>query len=373
MSQKDRKAFINVPYRAYAGEPHWRPPLRMERAELLNPKKNPSLAHIDIVLLIARRGDEIAGRIAAFINHRHIEYHADSTGHFGLFDVITAEDDETRQALLKAASDWVSGKGMSKIAGPFDLSVNDECGQLLKGFDTPPSVLMPYGREADCEGLERAGFAKAMDMYALRHNMGDVFSLPPVVAKLKARCDADPSITVRPVNFARFEDDIALLIEIFNDAWSQNWGFIPLTDAEVAHMASSMRPVLRSDGLWIASIDGEPVSFTLMLPNLNEAIFDLNGRLLPFGWAKLLYRLKLSKLRTGRIPLAGTKTSVHKTRRGLTATVGAWDACLRAQHKRGIREVEFSWVLETNRDLLGLADIYQCERYKTYRIYEKAL
>lgn len=345
----------------------------MERAELLNPKKNPSLAHIDIVLLLARRGDEITGRIAAFINHRHITYHADSTGHFGLFDVVASGDEETRQALLKAASDWVSGKGMSKIAGPFDLSVNDECGQLLKGFDTPPSVLMPYGRKADCEGLERAGFAKAIDMYALRHNMGEVFSLPPVVAKLKARCDADPSITVRPVNFSRFEDDIALLIEIFNDAWSQNWGFIPLTDAEVAHMASSMRPVLRSDGLWIASIDGEPVSFTLMLPNLNEAIFDLNGRLLPFGWAKLLYRLKFSKLRSGRIPLAGTKTSVHKTRRGLTATVGAWEACLRAQHARGIREVEFSWVLETNRDLLGLAEIYACERYKTYRVYEKAL
>ena len=138
-------------------------------------------------------------------------------------------------------------------------------------------------------------------------------------------------------------------------------------------MADAMKPILKSDSLWISFIDGEPASFTLMIPNLNEAMLGLDGRLLPFGWMQLLYKINISGVKSARIPLAGTRRKFHKTRRGMTATVGAWEACLSAQHARGVREVEFSWVLETNKDLLGLADIYDCDRYKTYRIYEKAL
>lgn len=372
-SSKDLKTFLDLPYRAYRNDLLWRPPLRFERRELLDPEKNPSLQHIDCQFFLAFRGAEAVGRICAHVNHRHLECHNDQTGHFGLFDVAEAGDQEVTTALLEAAEGWLRGRGMAAIAGPFNLSVNDDCGLLVEGFDTPPSVLMPFGRKDYPRMIEAAGYDKAMDMYALRHRMGETFEPPAFVRKLKARFDGDPEMTARPVDFSRFNDEVGIVVDIFNDAWSDNWGFIPLSDEEVAHMASSMRSVLRADGLWFGCINDTPVTFTLMLPNLNEAIHDIDGKLFPFGWAKLLYRLKLSRMKTGRIPLAGTRRSVHKTRRGMTATVGAWDACLRAQHARGIREVEFSWVLETNRDLLGLADIYDCDRYKTYRIYRKAL
>ena len=190
---------------------------------------------------------------------------------------------------------------------------------------------------------------------------------------MKQRFEKDPTITARPLNMSNLHEDIALIVDIFNDAWSNNWGFIPFSDEEVKFLADTMKPVLQPESLAIAFIDGEPASFSLIIPNLNEATQGLDGRLLPFGWATLQYRLKVAGVKSARVPLAGTRRKFHKTRRGMTASIGAWETCLRAQHAKGIREVEFSWVLETNQDLIGLALTYDCERYKTYRIYEKAL
>ncbi len=372
-TKEDRKAFINLPYRAYAGQPAWRAPLLFERNEHFDINKNIGLQSIDLALFLASRDGNPVGRIAAFVNHRHLDRHKDGTGHFGFFDTLEADDAETAAGLFRGAEAWLKQKGMTRIGGPYNFSVNDECGLLVDGFDTPPAVMMPYGRPDYPELLEQNGYAKAMDMFALRHQMGDAFSPPSFVARLKKRFDANPSYSVRPLNRSTFSEDIGLIMDIYNDAWSENWGYIPITQEESDYLAGTLKPLLRSDAVWISFIDGEPASFTLMLPNINEAARDLNGRLLPFGWAKLLYRLKLAPLCTARIPLAGTMRKFHKSRKGMTATVGSWDACLRAQHARGVREVEFSWVLETNEDLLGLADIYQCERYKTYRIYDKAL
>ena len=370
---RDRKQFFDLPYRAYRGEPNWRAPLRFERKELLDPGKNPALDTMTLQMFLAWRDGEPVGRIAAFVNHAHLNIHKDDTGHFGLFDTMRADDFETQEALLQTAAEWLRGKGLVRIGGPYDLSVNDECGMLVDGFDTPPCALMPYGRPEYPAALEKLGFTKAMDMFALRYVMPEEYRPPEFVARFKERFDADPRMSLRPVDMSKLAGDLKLVVDIFNDAWSDNWGFIPFTDEAAAHMASALKEILRPDGLWISMIDGEPVSFTLMIPNLNEAAHGLDGRLLPFGWAQLLYRLKFGRIATGRIPLAGTKRSVQKTRRGMTATVGAWEACLRAQHAHGIREIEFSWVLETNKDLLGLADIYACERYKTYRIYQKSL
>ena len=369
----DIKTFVELPYRAYRGEPHWRPPLRMERLEHVDPKKNKSLDELRPSFFLAYRDEQVVGRIASFVNPKHLQHHNDQTGHFGFLDALDARDEETVSALLEAAENDLRAKGMSRIGGPYNFSVNDECGLLVDGFDSPPSVMMPYGRSDLPKMMEPAGYAKAMDMYALRHRMGETFSTPAFVSRVKDRFDADPRISVRSLDMSRLYEDIALIVGIFNDAWSDNWGFLPISDEEAKFLADSMKPVLQTESLWIAFVDGEPASFTLMIPNLNEATLGLDGRLLPFGWATLLYRIKVQGVKSARIPLAGTRKKFHKTRRGMTATVGAWEACLSAQHAKGVREVEFSWVLETNKDLLGLADIYDCDRYKTYRVYEKDL
>ncbi|MEL6416655.1 MAG: hypothetical protein AAFQ15_17120 [Pseudomonadota bacterium] len=369
----DIKTFVELPYRAYRGEPHWRPPLRIERREHFDPKKNKSLEKLQPALFLAFRNEQAVGRIASFVNPKHLRHHEDQTGHFGFLDTLDARDEQTVSALLNAVERDLRAKGMSRIGGPYNFSVNDECGLLVDGFDSPPSVMMPYGRSDLPKMMEMAGYGKAMDMYAFRHRMGETFSRPAFVSRVKDRFETDPSISVRALDMSRLYEDIALIVGIFNDAWSGNWGFLPISDDEAKFLADSMKPVLQTESLWIAFIDGEPASFTLMIPNLNEATLGLDGRLLPFGWATLLYRIKVQGVKSARIPLAGTRKKFHKTRRGMTATVGAWEACLSAQHAKGVREVEFSWVLETNKDLLGLADIYDCDRYKTYRVYEKDL
>ncbi|MEM7492537.1 MAG: hypothetical protein AAF296_04100 [Pseudomonadota bacterium] len=370
---QDIKAFVDLPYKAYRGEPFWRAPLRLERHEHVDPKKNTTLSELDPSYFLATRNGQTVGRIASFVNPKHLQSHQDGAGHFGFLDTLAPNDEQTVFALLNAAENDLRSKGMSRIRGPFNFSVNDECGLLVDGFDTPPSVMMLYGRSDLPHIVENAGYEKAMDLYAFRHRMGDTFSTPRFVSAVKTRFEKDPTITVRPLNMSQLYEDIALIVGIFNDAWSDNWGFLPISDDEAKFLADSMKPVLQSESLWIAFIDDEPASFTLMIPNLNEATMGLDGRLLPFGWATLLYRIKLKGVKSARIPLAGTRKKFHKTRRGMTATVGAWEACLSAQHAKGVREVEFSWVLETNKDLLGLAEIYDCDRYKTYRIYDKAL
>lgn len=369
----DIKTFVELPYHAYRGEPHWRAPLRLERHEHFNPRKNASLEQLKPTYFLAFRDGQPVGRIAALVNPDHIDRYQDGAGHFGFLDTLNANDEETVFALLKAAELDLKKRGMSCIRGPYNFSVNDECGMLVDGFDTPPAVMMPYGRSDLPRLTEAAGYSKAMDMFALRHRMGETFSTPPFVSRLKRRFDQDAAISVRPLNMSKLVEDILLIVDIFNDAWSDNWGFLPFGEDEAKFLADAMKPILKSESLWISFIDDEPASFTLMIPNLNEATLGLDGRLLPFGWMQLLYKINVSGVKTARIPLAGTRKKFHKTRRGMTATVGAWESCLSAQHAKGVREVEFSWVLETNKDLLGLADIYDCDRYKTYRIYEKAL
>lgn len=369
----DIKTFVELPYRAYRDEPFWRAPLRLERQEHFNPKKNGALAALQPSYFLATRDGQVVGRIASFVNPVHLQNHKDGTGHFGFLDTLGACDDETVLALLKAAENDLRARGMSRMGGPYNFSVNDECGLLVDGFDSPPSVMTPYGRSDLPKIMEDAGYEKAMDMYAFRYRMAETFTTPRFVSRIKKRFEGDRTISVRRLDMSRLYEDIALIVGIFNDAWSGNWGFLPISDDEAKFLAESMKPVLQSESLWIAFVDGEPASFTLMIPNLNEASLGLDGRLLPFGWATLLYRIKVRGVKSARIPLAGTRKKFHKTRRGMTATVGAWEACLNAQHAKGVREVEFSWVLETNKDLLGLAEIYDCDRYKTYRIYEKAL
>ncbi|KCZ87937.1 hypothetical protein [Hyphomonas johnsonii] len=368
----DRKAFLEVPYEAYGHLEDWRAPLRFERAAQIDPAKNPSLARMEHVLMVARRGNDVVGRVAAFINPAHLEVHKDATGHFGFLDTISP-DGEVVGALMQAAEDWLRSRGMKRIAGPFNFSVNEECGLLVDGFDTPPVMMMPHGRPDYAPALEACHYTKAMDLHAYMCSLGEPYRVPEKIRKLKEAFGRDPGLEVRMLNSQDYKGEINLVLDIFDDAWSNNWGFVPFGKDEITHLANELKPLIRRDGLWIGLIDGEPACFTLVLPNLNEATEGLDGRLLPFGWLQLLHRLNLRGTRTARLPLAGMRRKFHKTRRGMLAMVASCEAAFAAQHARGVREVEASWILETNRDLIKLVSVYAAPRYKTYRIYDKAL
>jgi hypothetical protein len=371
-SAADRKAFLEVPYRAYGQLPEWRAPLRFERAAQIDPARNPALAKMTCEMMLARRGAEVVGRIAAFTNQAHLARYNDQTGHFGFLDTV-APDPEAVAALTRAAEDWLRGRGMQKIAGPFNFSVNEECGLLIDGFDTPPVMMMPHGRPDYAPALEGLGYAKAMDMHAYMLRFPEVYEAPQTLRKLKDAFDRDPGLEVRMLNTRDYENEIKLVLDIFDDAWSNNWGFVPFGKDEITHLANELKPLIRKDGLWIGLIDGEPACFTLVLPNLNEAIEGLDGRLLPFGWAQLLHRLNIKGTRTARLPLAGMRRKFHKTRRGMLTMVASCETAFACQHARGVREVEASWILETNRDLINLVALYEAPKYKTYRIYGKSL
>lgn len=366
-----RRAFVDLPFRAYAGDPAWHPPLRMMQAQQLDPRHNPALSHIEAEFFLALAAGRPVGRIAAFANRAHLDHQRDDTGHFGFLDTLPGAE-AAIPGLLAAAEDSVRRRGLHAIAGPFNFSVNEECGLLVEGFDAPNMILMPHGRPAYAAALEAAGYAKAMDMYAFLYRMDDPGALvPPLVQRFKERLARNPRLSVRPANLRDLASEVDLVMDIFNDAWSGNWGYVPLGKDEIGHMARELRPLLRSRSLWIGMDDGHPVSFTMMIPNVNEATRDLGGRLLPFGWARLLWRLKANRITTARLPLAGTRRSHHKTLAGIALAAWCFDSCLQDQYAHGVRAIEFSWVLETNRDLLSMIELYTSDRYKTYRIYRR--
>lgn len=371
-SARGRQAFVDLPYDAYRSLETWRAPLRFERKAQLEPKSNPGLALLDHQLFVAWRGDKPVGRIAALVNHAHLERHDPACGHFGFLDTLEADTDLVK-ALIEAAAGWLSTRGMTRMAGPFNFSVNEECGLLVEGFDTPPMIMMGHGRPDYASTLEALGFEKAMDMHAYICRLGEIYDRFPLTERLVRFAQRDDGISIRPISHARFKEEVALVLDIFNDAWSDNWGFVPFGDAQIRHMASELRPLLREDSVWIASVDNTPMAFTLVVPNINEVVDGLDGRLLPFGWLQLLKGLKLKGPASARIPLAGVRKGHHKTRRGLAAFAAASDAAIAAQHARGVRDIELSWVLEDNEDLIGLTRLQNCERYKTYRIYERRL
>jgi hypothetical protein len=273
--------------------------------------------------------------------------------------------------LLDTAATWLRLRGMERVMGPFSPSINDETGTLVEGFDTAPYLMMPHGRPFYDARLIEQGFAKAKDLFAYRFDVQS--PLPPAATKLIERTSRNGSLVVRPLDMARYADEIRLVVDIFNDAWAENWGFVPFGDAEAQYLAKSIRPLVDSRCFAIAELDGEPVAMTVTLPNLNAAISDLDGRLLPFGWAKLLWRLKVEGVKSWRMPLMGLRRAWHGTVKGSAAALGVIEA-VRAYHaSRGVREGELGWVLEDNEAIQRIIRAVGGVPYKTYRVYEKAL
>ena len=357
--------FIRLPERLLQADPAYIPPLRSERHTALTAKGNPFFGHAEAAFWLATRDGQDVGRISA----QRDSLLADKTA--GQFGMLAAEDDPAIFAtLLDTAEYWARSRGLARLQGPFNLSINEEAGALVAGFDTPPMLMMPHDPPYLDHHLQALGYSKLRDLYA--YLVDTSAALPQAAAALVAR-GLPANVTLRPARMKRLAEDVASLVSIFNDAWTGNWGFVPITEDEVAHMAKAMKPLLQEKLIWFAEVDGVPAAFGLCLPNLNEAIRDLGGKLFPFGWARLLWRLKVSGMKTARVPLMGVLRAYVGTMLGGLLSLHVVEALRREAMAMGIQAVEMSWVLEDNLPMRHLAEGVGGHAYKTYRLYEKAL
>jgi hypothetical protein len=367
------KRFLEMPARLHAGDPNWVQPLLFERLEHLNPRKNPYFEHAEVAYWLAFRGERPVGRISAQVDRLHLERHGDATGHFGFLE---AEDDEgVFAALFQTAEDWLKAHGLRRATGPFTLSINDETGLLVEGFDTPPYLMMGHVPRYYGPRVEAQGYRKARDLIAYAF---DAVAPPPARARrMLQRLSKGAGLSFRPIEMRRFDAELQTIVDIFTDAWSDNWSFVPMTPAEVRYMGKNLKPIVRAGHAWIGEVDdgagGEPAAMTVTLPNINEAIADLGGRLLPFGWAKLLWRLKVTGTRTARMPLMGVRKKYQGTPRGAALALGVIEATRSWHAEHGAKEGELSWVLEDNRPTRDIIEMVGGRPYKTYRVYEKFL
>ncbi len=367
-SKADMARFIRLPMALNAADPAWISPLISEREAALSAKTNPFFDHAEVQLWIASRDGRDVGRISAQIDALSPSDPKAPVGHFGM---IAAEDDaEVFAKLLETAEAWLKARGCVTALGPVNLSVNEEVGLLVDGFDTPPMVLMGHDPQYAGPRIEAQGYTKAKDIYAYLSKMTD--DVPaPIIRRI--RRGLAPGVTLRMVDMKRFDAEVASLTEILNDAWSGNWGFTPTTEAETRQLATSLRPIIAPRLVWFAEIDGEVAGFVAMLPNVNEAITDLDGRLAPFGWAKLLWRLKVSRVKSVRVPLMGVKRKFGDGMRGQMLPFQLMDASATQARALGYERYEFSWILEDNAPMRRICESLGAHIYKTYRIYEKAL
>jgi len=359
-TKKELKQFILLPWKIYRNDKNWVPPLISERRDFLNPEKNPFFAHAEVKLFLARQGKEIVGRIAAIVNDLHIQTHNERVGFFGLFECI--DDFEVARILLDSAKDWLKSKGMEKFRGPADFSSNDQWGFLLEGFDSPPAFLMPYSPKYYLEFMEKYGLKKAKDLYAYRM---DTDERPPErIYKVAERIKKKENLVIRKVDLDDFENEVKKIREIYNQAWSRNWGAIPMTDEEFSHMAKDMKQFVDRDLVFIAEVDGQPAGFSLALPDLNEALIRINGRLFPFGLFKLLYYVK--RIKNVRLITMGV---IHKyQKRGIDTIF--YTETFDNGVKKGYNGGELSWVLEDNVLMNKAIGLMNTRLYKKYRVYE---
>jgi len=365
--RRDQNAFIKLPFRLYREDPNWVPPLLYLERKRFNAKTNPFLQHADAQLFLAQRNGQVVGRISAQVDHEHNRFHEERTGFFGFFE--SEDEAETARALFDAAENWLRQHGMEAIRGPLSFSINQEVGLLIDGFDTPPMIMMPYSRPYYGRLIEGAGFQKAKDLYSWRY---DTAIVPQKARRAVEELRQRPDINIRHGNIKRFKEEIATILEVFNSTWSGNWGFVPVTPAEAHHLAEELRPIVDTSLIAIVEVDGETAGVILAVPNINEAIRDLNGHLFPFGWAKLLWRLKVRGLKTGRLMILGVRKE-YRTRKYLAMAYLLCDQVYRSARDGGYHSAEFSWTLEDNNAVNTIIRNVGCHLDKTYRLYEKPL
>jgi GNAT superfamily N-acetyltransferase len=366
--------FIDLPYRLYASDPNWVPPLKDEVRALVTPGKNPWFEHGEAQLFLARRGGAVVGRISAHIDHLALTQPSEQgmgpgTGFWGLLE---AEDAASSHALIDAAEKWLRAKGMTRALGPVSLAMWDEPGLLIKGHDHPPTLMMGHN-SADYEPwVESAGYVGIQDLYTYELQIAQRF--PEIFDRVVAMGEKNGRIRIRKVNKSKFNDEAALILGILNDAWSDNWGFVPFTDAEIAYGGKKLKPIVYEDLIRIAEVDGEPVAFMMTLPDLNEKLRDFGGSLFPFNWIKLLWWLRKPKCTTMRVPLMGVLKKLQSTRMASQLALMMIEFIRRdAVAKYGATRGEFGWVLASNGPMRSVGEAVAGQINKIYRIYERLL
>jgi hypothetical protein len=364
--RKTLNEFIRLLWPIYKDDPAWVPPLILDRRMQLAPS-NPYFEHAAYSSWVAYRDGKPVGRISAQVDQLHLEQHQDATGFFGMLE--SEDNSETFKTLLATAENWLRKKGMRRVAGPYNLSINQELGLLVDGFDTPPVVMMGHARPYYAGRIEENGYRREKDLlaYIIDGNFKHPRAMQAVMARAKNR------VATRFLRKSDFKTELNIIRDIFNDAWSQNWGFIPWTNAEFQHLGKDLKMLVDENCVSFALVDGEPAAFMVVLPNINEAIRDLNGRLLPFGWLKLLWRLKVKYPETARIPLMGVRSRYHDSLLGAALAFSVIAALQPNGIKRGLKQVEMSWILEDNKAMRNIIEAIGGRVYKTYRIYSKEL
>ena len=373
-TKADRRKFVDLPFRLYKDDPNWVPPLKGEALGLLTPEKNGWYSHARAQLFLAEDAGRVVGRISAHIDTLALTMPAEQgfgpgTGQWGLME---AESHEAFTALLAAAEGWLRDEGMTRVLGPVSQSIWEDPGLLIDGFDHPPTIMMGHAKAEYRAWIEGAGYAPVKQLFTYEVDITQEF--PPIVRRIIKSGEANRRIVVREVNKKKFEEEAAIILAILNDAWSGNWGFVPLTPPEIKDVGVKLKPIVFNDLIRIAEVDGKPAAFMITLPDLNEAIKPLNGSLLPFGWAKLLLWLRAPNVRTVRVPLMGVVKELQSSRLASQLAFMMIEYIRRASvEKYGAIRGEIGWILDDNQGMRSIAETIESRINKVYQVYAKTL
>lgn len=369
-SDRQLRQFAAMPWRVYEGDANWVPWLYFERLDFFSKKKNPFFDHAEGDYFIARRNGETVGVIAALLNHRHNEFQQENVAHFGVFEVL--DDKEAALALLETACDWARDRGVARILGPMNLSTNDECGTLIEGFDRPPVVLMTYNPPYYVDFIEEAGFEKAMDLLAWLRNLKLlVEQMPQKMHRVIGRVKQRYGLEVRPVDMRHWDEEVARIKMIYNSAWERNWGFVPMTDAEIEHLAASLKVILDPALIFMVEHEGEAVGFSLTIPDVNQPLRRIHPGPSVLGSYLAAGRLFLQRYNTDLVRVLALGVKEEFRARGVDALL--YYETAKAALERGYQWAEASWILETNDSMNRSIEMLGGEVYKKYRVYEKRL
>src|SRR6476469_726866 len=368
-SKKDRQAFVDFAWEVYKDDPHWVPPLKDEVHGLITPGKNPWFEHARAQLWLAERGGKVVGRISAQVDDLVQQHMGKGIGQWGFFDAL---DGEAAAALIAKVEEWLRAQGMTPSLGPISLSIWDEPGLEIEGFAEPPTAMMGHHKPEYHAWITAAGHTKAKDL--LTYEVDIEHWDDPMITRLIEMGEQNPRIRIREIDKSKFAEESRLILNLLNEAWSHNWGYVPLTKAEIAYAGKKLKPIIFNELVRVAEVDGEPVAFMLTIPDINELTADLNGELFPFNFIKLLWRLRKPRTRRLRVPLMGVARKLHHSRLASQLAFMMIEFTRRdAVSKYGATHGEFGWILEDNKGMLSIAELPSAEVNHRYRIYEKAL
>jgi GNAT superfamily N-acetyltransferase len=357
---RDFKRFVDLPFELYKNDPVWVPPLKSDVHALFDRAKNPFFEHAEVEPFLAWRDDRAVGRIVAIDNHAHNAFHGDQVGFFGFFESV--DDPEVARALFDASEAWVARRGKDRLRGPMNFSTNDDCGSLVDGFQTPPTIMMPHNPSYHARLYAAGGFAKDKDLlaYWVDHDQP-----PERLARGAELVRKRKGVVTRSMDMKRFDAEVEVIRDIYNSAWEKNWGFVPMTRAEIEYMAKQLKPVVDPEFVVFAEVKGEPVAFALGLPDFNVALKHAGGSLFPFGIFAILWWQR--RIHHARVLTLGIKPGHRMS--GIDSLL-IYEMFLRG-HRRGYNKGEFSWILEDNLAMRRPLEAVGATAYKTYRVYER--